>query len=123
MFDTVDLFVPDVQFETQAAYLRLPRHVRQRLKEAGKPLLATSDMKPARMQVPGATAFPCGCWRKSAGVGQPASSAAASWSTGQPKSWSTHLRLSRCEVVVAPCSLLAQACLSGTACTLRATRC
>lgn len=36
VFDTVDLFVPDVQFETQAAYLRLPRHVRQRLKEAGK---------------------------------------------------------------------------------------
>ncbi|KAL4447650.1 hypothetical protein ABPG75_004869 [Micractinium tetrahymenae] len=36
VFDTVDLFVPDVQFETEAAYLRLPRHVRQCLKEAGK---------------------------------------------------------------------------------------
>jgi hypothetical protein len=36
VFDTVDLFLPDVQFETEAAYIRLPHTVRQRLKEAGE---------------------------------------------------------------------------------------
>lgn len=35
VFDTVDLFLPDVQFETEAAHVRLPHAARQRLNAAG----------------------------------------------------------------------------------------
>ncbi|KAL0027014.1 hypothetical protein WJX79_008750 [Trebouxia sp. C0005] len=37
VFDSIDLFLPDVQFGTQAAYIRVPRAARQRVKDAGLP--------------------------------------------------------------------------------------
>jgi hypothetical protein len=37
VFDTVDLFLPDVQFATEASYVRLPPLARQRVREAGLP--------------------------------------------------------------------------------------
>ncbi|KAK9842388.1 hypothetical protein WJX84_006352, partial [Apatococcus fuscideae] len=36
-FDHVDLFLPDVQFPTQAAYIRVPRIARRKVHEAGLP--------------------------------------------------------------------------------------
>ena len=38
VFDTVDLFVPDVQLATEAAYIRLPPAARERCRAAGLPL-------------------------------------------------------------------------------------
>lgn len=35
MFDTVDLFLPDVQYQTEAAYIRLPPTARLRLRDGG----------------------------------------------------------------------------------------
>ncbi|KAK9816796.1 hypothetical protein WJX72_005198 [[Myrmecia] bisecta] len=37
VFDTVDLFLPDVQYSTQAAYIRVPASARQRVQQAGLP--------------------------------------------------------------------------------------
>lgn len=37
VFDRVDLFLPDVQYETHAAYLRLPPSARRRVEAAGLP--------------------------------------------------------------------------------------
>lgn len=37
VFDTVDLFLPDVQFQTEASYIRLPPGARQALRVAGLP--------------------------------------------------------------------------------------
>ncbi|KAG7666576.1 hypothetical protein KSW81_000350 [Nannochloris sp. 'desiccata'] len=37
VFDSVDLFLPDVQYETEAAYLRLPPTARRRVEAAGLP--------------------------------------------------------------------------------------
>eukprot|EP00891_Asterochloris_glomerata_P009914 jgi/Astpho2/9914/e_gw1.00152.3.1_t len=37
VFDTVDLFLPDVSFSTQAAYIRVPRSTRQKVQDAGVP--------------------------------------------------------------------------------------
>ena len=54
VFDTVDLFLPDVQFETEAAYVRLPHTVRQRLKEAGECLLCVASVAAGVAAV--------GCW-------------------------------------------------------------
>jgi DEAD/DEAH box helicase domain-containing protein len=37
VFDSVDLFLPDVQYETEAAYIRLPPTARRRVEAAGLP--------------------------------------------------------------------------------------
>ena len=37
VFDSIDLYLPDVSFETEAAYIRVPLHVRTAVQAAGLP--------------------------------------------------------------------------------------